>query len=47
MHVCIKQNLYVMKQNLFKVFAVIMLLPAAFIGCEQNDDLEGIDSKKL
>lgn len=36
-----------MKQNLFKVFAVIMLLPAAFIGCEQNDDLEGIDSKKV
>ncbi|MCE5205991.1 MAG: hypothetical protein LLF80_07825 [Porphyromonadaceae bacterium] len=36
-----------MAHNLFKVFAVAMLLPGAFIGCEQNDDLEGIDSKKV
>lgn len=47
MHVCINQNLYRMKQNFFRVFAVAMLLPVAFIGCEQNDDLEGIDSKKV
>lgn len=36
-----------MKQNLFKVFAMAMLLPVAFISCEQNDDLEGVDSKKV